>query len=117
MSQEVAASGVAISVISTFIRWALPVVPKPIAWGGVGAGIVVLLAVWALPQMNITLPAVGLFLIGVLCIGGAVNMSLRPNPTQNESGAAASTTNQAGDVPNNSGIVTQGQRGDNAIGK
>jgi hypothetical protein len=81
MGQEIAASGVAITVISTFIRWALPVVPKPIAWSGVGTGIAVLLAVWTLPQMNITLPAVGLFLVGVLCIAGAVNMSLRPKST------------------------------------
>jgi hypothetical protein len=117
MNHEIAVSGVVLSAISTFIRWAMPVVPKIIAWSGVGAGVVVLFADWMLPQMNITLPAVGLFLAGVLCIAGAVNMSLRPKPTQDESGAAAATTNRTGDVTNNSGIVTQGQRGDNAIGK
>jgi hypothetical protein len=116
MGHEIAASGVAISVIFAFIRWAMPVMPKPIAWSGVGAGIVVLLADWMSPQMNITLPAIGLFLVGALCIGIAVNMSIRPKPTQNEPGASASTTNQIDGVTNNSGVVTQGQRGDNAIG-
>jgi hypothetical protein len=116
MSHEIATSGVAISVISTFVRWAFPVVPKPVAWSGVIAGFVVLVADGLLPQMNITLPAIGLFLVGVLCIAGAVNMSLHPKPTEEGPGAAATTTNRIGDVTNNSGVVTQGQRGDNAIG-
>jgi hypothetical protein len=116
MSHEIAASGAAISVISTFIRRAMPIVPKPIAWSGAGAGVLVLVADGLIPQMNITLPAIGLFLVGALCIGGAINLTFKPKPAPSDPVAAVSTTNQAGDVTNNSGIVTQGQRGDNAIG-
>jgi hypothetical protein len=116
MSHEIAVYGVAISVIFAFVRWAIPVMPKPVAWSGVGAGIIVLVADGLIPQMNITLPAIGLFLVDALCIGGAINLSLSAKPTRHDPVAVAPPVNRMGDVNNNTGVVTQGQRGDNAIG-
>jgi hypothetical protein len=75
MTQEIAVYGIGISIIFAFVRYAVPAMPKPIAWAGVVAGCCILLAT-LITQMNITIPAIVLFLVGALCIGGAVKLSL-----------------------------------------
>jgi hypothetical protein len=108
--------GVAISVIFAFLRWALPVMPKPVAWSGVVAGLLILLAAMFMLELNITLPAIGLFLVGKLCSGGAIYLSMGPKEGGGTSAASGvPATNKMGTVKNNRGIVTQGQKGDNAI--
>jgi hypothetical protein len=115
MSHEIAVYGVGISVIFAFLPWAMPIMPKPVAWSGVLAGAIIFLQDALMPQINVTLSAIGLFLIGLLCIGGAIHLSLVPKATSAVPVATTPATNRMGDVRDNKGIVTQGQEGDNAI--
>jgi len=55
--------GVAISIIFAFLRWAVPAMPRAIAWSGVIAGVVILATAWLAPQMNISLSVIALFLL------------------------------------------------------
>jgi hypothetical protein len=112
MPQE-AAIGVAMAVIFAFLRWAIPAMPRPIAWSGVIAGLAVLVAAVAPIYMNLSLPVIALFLIGAICIGGAVHLALTPKVPV--SAAAPAAGNTMGDIHGNTGIITQGQQGDNSI--
>jgi hypothetical protein len=106
--------GVGIAVLFAFLRWALPAMPKAIAWSGVIAGAIIVSVAWTMPQMNITLPVIALFVFGAICVGGAVHLALKPKNL--DSGAVSSGSgNTIGDVHGNTGIITQGQRGDNTI--
>jgi hypothetical protein len=110
------ALGIGISVLFAFSRWAVPAMPKPIGWSGVLAGVIIIVVVWTMPQMNITLPVIALFLLGSICLGGAVHLALKPkNPAS--SATSDSSGNKMGDVRGNKGIITQGQQGDNSIGR
>jgi hypothetical protein len=114
MGHEIA-YGAAISIIFAFFRWAVPAMSKPIAWSGVAAGIAILIAAWAMPQMNITLPVIALFLFGAICIGGAVHLAMKPKPTDQPGAVAGTSGNTMGNIDGNTGIITQGQHGDNTI--
>jgi hypothetical protein len=106
--------GLGIAVLFAFLRWALPAMPKVIAWSGVIAGAIIVLAAWTMPQMNISLPVIALFVLGAICIGGAIHLALKPKNL--DSGAVSSGSgNATGDVHGNTGIITQGQHGDNTI--
>jgi hypothetical protein len=106
--------GVGIAILFAFLRWALPALPKVTAWSGVIAGAIIVLVTWTMPQMNITLPVIALFVLGTIFIGGAVHLALKPKNL--DSGAVSSGPgNTMGDVHGNTGIITQGQHGDNKI--
>jgi hypothetical protein len=115
MTREITASGVAISIIFAFFRYAVPVMPKAVAWAGVGAGAIILIAGWVVPEMKITIPVVVLFLVGMLLIGGAIDLALR-GASASDANALLPGSNNMGPVTGNKGIVTQDQRGDNAMG-
>jgi len=78
MDHEIPASGVGISIIFAFLRWAIPSMPKPLAWSGITAGALILLAGVIMPQLDLSLSAVGLFLVGCLCIGGSAYVAINP---------------------------------------
>jgi hypothetical protein len=78
MNHEIPASGVGISIIFAFLRWAFPTAPKSLAWSGIAAGALILLMSVAMPQFNPSLPAVGLFLAGCLCFGGSAYLAFNP---------------------------------------
>src|SRR5262249_54388883 len=82
MAHEIVVYGIAISIIFAFVRYAVPAMPKSIAWAGVAAGIALLLADMLAPQMKLSIPVIVLFLTGVLLIGAAVHLSLRPSEKQ-----------------------------------
>jgi len=105
--------GAAISIIFAFLRWAVPAMPKSIAWSGVIAGVITLLTAWLMPQMNITLPAIALFLLGAICIGGAVHLAMKPRSADRQP-VAGTAANTMDNVNGNTGIITQGQQGDNS---
>jgi hypothetical protein len=88
MTKEIAVYGIGISIIFAFARYAVAAMPKPVAWAGVAAGCCILLAT-LVTQMNITIPAIVVFLFGALCIGWAVNLSL---PSKTEKPAATMPT-------------------------
>jgi hypothetical protein len=113
MSHDIA-YGAAISIIFAFVRWAIPTMPKSIAWSGVAAGLVVLLTAWLMPQMNLTLPVIALFLLGTIFIGGAVHLAMKPK-TQDQAPLVGTPGNTMGNVNGNKGITTQGQQGDNSM--
>src|SRR4051812_21818027 len=69
MGREIAV-GVGISVVFAFLRWAVPVMPKPIAWAGVIAAVSVLLGGIMMPQLNLTIPVIGLVLLGPFASAG-----------------------------------------------
>lgn len=91
--------------------------PRPVAWGGVIGGLLVLLVAIAPIHMNLSPPVIALFLVGAICIGGAVHLALKPKaPTQSPAPAApAAAGNTMGNINGNNGIITQGQKGDNSI--
>jgi hypothetical protein len=113
MGRELA-YGAAISIIFAFARWAVPAMPKPVAWSGVVAGIAILIATWAIPQMNISLPVIALFLFGAICVGGAAYLAMKPK-TIEQAPVAAAPRNTMGNVDGNTGIITQGQQGNNTM--
>jgi hypothetical protein len=116
MRHDIGAYGVGISIVFAFVRWAVPVMPKPIAWAGVVAGIVIVLVDLFMPDFKLTIPAIALFLIGMVCIGGAVHLAMKPKQNADAGIDQPSPSgNQMGTVKNNRGIVTQDQKGDNAI--
>jgi hypothetical protein len=90
-------------------------VPHKIADAGLIAGIILIIFGIAMPNITFTMPVILLFVVGCLCLGGAAHLALKGNAPP------AITTpekadNTMGTVTNNSGIVTQDQRGDNAMG-
>jgi hypothetical protein len=114
--------GLGISVTFFFVRYAVPAMPRIVAWAGVLAGIVVMLAEMLNPAMKPPLSSVALFVIGVLCLGGATHLYVHRNDAKQaeKPGAAqdaGNNGNQMGDVDNNKGVITQGQRGNNTISK
>jgi hypothetical protein len=119
VDRVILAYGIGISIAFFFLRYAVPVMPKSIAWAGFAAGILVILSNFLGPEMRPSLAAIALFLVGALCIGGAVHMSLKPKSASADTGdqTPASGGNTMGSVSGNKGIVTQGQSGDNNISK
>jgi hypothetical protein len=110
--------GIGLSVVFGFARWRFPAVPHKIADAGLIAGIALIIFGVAMPNLTLTMPVILLFVVGCLCLGGATHLALRDvrfvvaapeKPANTES-------NMMGAVTNNSGIVTQGQRGDNEMG-
>ena len=110
-----ALGGIGLSVVFGFARWRFPAVPPKIADGGLFAGIVLLILGTTMPNIHLTPPAIIFFIVGCLCFGAAAHFATREaakpvaeNPEK--------PMNTMGSVTNNSGITTQGQRGDNAMG-
>ncbi|HEX4556554.1 MAG TPA: hypothetical protein VH249_21370 [Xanthobacteraceae bacterium] len=66
-----------VALLLPFLQYALPVMPKSVAWTGVAAGILVMLIEFLAPEMKPSLPVVFLFLIGVLCLGWAGHLYFR----------------------------------------
>jgi hypothetical protein len=71
--------GTAISIIFGFLRWRFPTIPKHTAEAGIVAGGLLILADAMGPSMKPNILAAGLFLIGVLFIGGSLDVWLRPS--------------------------------------
>jgi hypothetical protein len=119
MNRDVLGSGIGISIAFFFTRYLVSVMPKSVAWAGVVAGLLIVLADLMVLEMKLSGGAIALFLIGALCIGGAVHLSLRAkaDSTDKKDPAPASTNNKIGDINGNKGIITQGQTGDNKMSK
>jgi len=66
-----------VTFVLPFLQWAVPTMPKIVAYAGVTGGILVMLAEFLDPAMKPPFPAVILFLIGVLCIGGAAHLYIQ----------------------------------------
>lgn len=110
--------GLGVSVAFFFVRYAMPAMPKIVAWAGVLAGIVVMLAEMLDPVMKPPLGSVVLFVIAALCLGGAAHLYIhRSGAIQPANPGTAQGGNQMGNVSGNTGIVTQDQKGDNSISK
>jgi hypothetical protein len=110
--------GLGLSVVFGFARWRFPAVPHKIADAGLISGIVLIILGVAMPNVTLTMPVILLFVVGCLCLGGAAHLALKGDrsvsmPLAKPAGAEHNTM---GEVTNNSGIVTQGQRGDNEMG-
>jgi hypothetical protein len=113
---QTSALGIGISVLFAFLRWAIPAMAKPIAWSGVIAGLIIMVVAWTMPQMNISLPVIALFVCGSICIGGAIYLAFKPKSPA-PSVTSSSPGNVMGNVHGNTGIITQGQQGDNSVGR
>lgn len=112
---EDAVIGLATTIIFPCLQWAIPTMPRRVAWSGVIAGLVILAAALAPIHMNLSLPAIALFLIGAICIGGAAHLAFKPKaPVQTSVPASPPTGNAIGNINGNTGIITQGQQGDNS---
>jgi hypothetical protein len=110
--------GIGITAVTFFFRYAVSVMPKSIAWAGVAAGII-LMAIGLFPSFyRPPLSAIALFVCGMLLIGAAVHITLSNASNAGRDSTttlipATKTTNTTGYISNNSGIITQGQKGDN----
>ena len=111
--ETMAAVGFGLSVVSFFSRY-LPSMPKEIAWAGVLAG--GLLSISGIADMKIPVPAAVCLVIGFGFIGEAVHLTIRARQSPEPASNSAEKPHM-GSVTNNSGIVTQGQSGDNNIQK
>jgi hypothetical protein len=109
----VVGTGIGISVISLFLRFAVSAVPRAVAWAGVVAG-VWLLAV-DLFGVKIGIGVAALYVLGALAIGWALHLTFWSG--SKEVVAPRSSGNTMGDIRGNKGIITQGQTGDNKMGK
>ena len=111
--------GPAISLLCWFLRYRLPTMRKHIADGGIVAGALLIIADLMVPEMKPNVLAAGLLLIGLLFVGGALDVWLnqKPGAPVRAGSASIEPKNNMGGVSENEGIVTQGQRGDNSISK
>jgi hypothetical protein len=60
-----------------FLQWAVPTMPRIVAYAGAAGGILVMLAEFLDPAMKPPFTVVILFLVGTLCIGGAAHLYLQ----------------------------------------
>lgn len=109
----VTGTGIGISVISLFLRYAIGIMPKTVAWAGLFAGAWIVVADQF--GMKLGLGAIVLYVVGAICIGWALHLTLRVGPKP--SPASTSWGNTIGDITGNKGIITQGQTGDNKVDK
>jgi hypothetical protein len=104
VSHEVVAYGVGISVVFFFFRYAVDTMPKSIAWAGVIAGLIIAVADQIMPGIKLTLPSIGLFLIGALFIGAAVHLAFAQS-NHSPPGASPQQPNvPQSDAPSSTGI-------------
>ena len=87
--------------------------PKTVAWAGVLGGVWIVLADRL--GMRLRIGAIALYVIGALCIGWALHLTLKAG--DRPAAASAFPNNTIGDVTGNKGIITQGQIGNNKMGK
>jgi hypothetical protein len=66
-----------ITVVLPFGQWLAPTMPKPIAYTGMAGGILIMLSEFLDPSMKPPFAAVVLFLVGALCIGGAIQLYMK----------------------------------------
>jgi len=85
------------------------------AEAGIAAGLFLLIADLMTPEMKPNIFASGLFLIGLLCIGGSLDVWYRQKHNVAGMRESPQDTNTVGNIPNNHGIITQGQTGDNDV--
>lgn len=109
--------GIGLSVAFGFARWRFPAVPSKIADGGLIAGIFLLIIGTTMPNIHLTAPVIVFFIVGCLCFGAAAHLATREAATNPVAGNPEKPTNTLGAVIDNSGIVTQGQRGNNEMGR
>jgi hypothetical protein len=84
VSHEVVCYGVGISIVFFFFRYAVSAMPKSIAWAGVIAGMIIALADNLMPGIKLSVPSIGLLVIGAVCIGGAIHLAwAQSSPVQN----------------------------------
>jgi hypothetical protein len=84
-----------VTLLLPFLQYALPIMPKSVAWAGVAAGILVMLVEFLAPDMKPSLPVVLLFLIGTLCFGWAGHLYFQ----QPSSPRVAEKPTMAGEPP------------------
>jgi hypothetical protein len=73
-----------VTVTLPFMQWAVPTIPRVVAYAGVAGGLFVMLLEFMGTEMRPPLSAIILFLIGLLCIGGAVHLYLTRAPLKTE---------------------------------
>ena len=113
MSRDLSVYGIGISLVSVCLRYVVTVMPKPIAWAGIFAGTALIFTDFFVPMIKPTPTAGVIFVIGCFCIGLSIYLSLQSGPTPTASQPAPA--NAMGNVGNNSGIISQGQTGDNEV--
>jgi hypothetical protein len=66
-----------VTVVLPFAQWLAPTMPKHVAYAGMAGGILIMFAEFLDPSMKPPFSVVILFLVGVLCIGGAAHLYLK----------------------------------------
>ena len=108
---EISTWGIGTAVAGIAIRWAVPAVPKAIAWAIVAAGIVIALSGLPPAAMKPPLISIVLLCVAALCVGGAVHFYVQrpavaaPAKEEAQAVSAKPTINAPG------GIVTNNQSG------
>ena len=87
--------GLGVAVLMPFAQWAVPVMPRSVAYAGMIAGVIVMLSEvlseFLGPEMRPPLSAALLFLVGTLSIGGAVHLYMHRAGEKPVPGAAQAT--------------------------
>jgi hypothetical protein len=66
-----------VTILLPFMQWAVPVIPKAIAYAGAAAGTAVMLSEFLGPSIRPPLSSALLFIAAALCAGGAVDLYLQ----------------------------------------
>jgi hypothetical protein len=111
-----ALTGIGLSVVFGFARWRFPTVPPKIADAGLFSGICLLLIGIIMPEIHLSPLAIVFFVVGCLSFGAAAHFATKDRGAS-VSASKNEATNTMGSIINNSGINTQGQQGDNVVGK
>jgi peptidoglycan/LPS O-acetylase OafA/YrhL len=108
--------GSGLSILFGFLRWRIPKMTNHTAEGGILAGVLLILADFLVPDMKPNIFAAGLLVIGLLCVGAAFDVWLNQKKLGQSAAepAAPIAPNTMGGVVGNTGIITQGQKGDNS---
>lgn len=90
------------TIVLPFLQWAVPSMPRVLAYAGVAGGIAVMFAEFLGPTMKPPFSVVVLFLTGVLCIGGAAHLYIqnikRPTTAAAEATAPSPATSKTTDA-------------------
>ena len=108
-----------LSAAFAFGRYRFTAMGKHSAEGGLAAAVLLIMIDLFMPNMRPEiLPAV-LFVMGLVCVGGAVDLWFRQKPigAVETIKAVPNVSTPGAKIKNNSGIITEGQRGNNTIFK
>jgi hypothetical protein len=93
MSEQELTIGIAISVVFGFLRYRFPTMSNHLSEAGIAAGILLIIAELMVPEMKIHILAGGMFLAGMLLVGGSFDIWLKQS-TANAQGVAMPSAGQ-----------------------